>query len=183
MRSRNRRTDAIPADRCDPETDRHTESGVSSRRNETKRNLRPRRPRAPSRPLPQGSADGCERTRCEQTRCEQTRCEQTRCEQTRCERTNSQYAVLALCPGWGDRGRFRKKCLLYEQILLYFIIQQKNIEDIRTIRQIPQFFHEKGNFLATPDGNITQFRAGIPRSSAHQNSFPNTIRVLSVFSP
>ena len=65
-------------------------------------------------------------------------------------------------------GDFRKKCLLYEQILLYFIIQQKNIEDIRTIRQIPQFFHEKGNFLATPAGNITQFRAGIPRSSAHQ---------------
>ena len=48
-------------------------------------------------------------------------------------------------------GDFRKKCLLYEQILLYFIIQQKNIEDIRTIRQIPQFCHEKGNFLATPD--------------------------------
>ena len=67
-------------------------------------------------------------------------------------------------------GDFRKKCLLYEQILLYFIIQQKNIEDIRTIRQIPQFFHEKGKFLSADTGNITQFRAGIPRSSAHQNS-------------
>ena len=64
------------------------------------------------------------------------------------------------------------------------IKEEKKIEEIRRILpnlgefdQIPQIYHEKGNFLSS-DGNISALRAGVPRSYGPPEFQPSELGYL-----